>query len=344
MRTLFVAALAATLAGCSSQPPPHAQAAIESGAHTNRFVCPNGQLGRRSSWRPSGSNRRPPAPGPQVGTRRKSRRLLTPGTGRISQVRRRSRLRSRRKPSRRPLASHSHRVRRKHNRRARATRVNPGRRVQAMRSRSALSALPSDTKTIEAQVAAATALAKRITAATAPPSPDTKTDNKDGSGRLEKPMHGNIEKPGSASANGKDLLVAVLMAHPDLKSVSELTDKTIAIDDLYSASNGTIRTALFAAGAFFVQLSEGSRDGDQSAAQWRGAGRNSGPGIGRSGEGVSRNPGLPDISHPPFASCPEGTTIGDARQLANVRADGASAKSRAFAVPIESERGSIFLF
>ena len=39
MRTFFVAALAATLAGCSSQPPPHAQAAIQCGADTNRYVC-----------------------------------------------------------------------------------------------------------------------------------------------------------------------------------------------------------------------------------------------------------------------------------------------------------------
>ena len=45
MRTLFVAALATTLAGCSSQPPPHAQAAIEFGADTNRFVCPEREAG-----------------------------------------------------------------------------------------------------------------------------------------------------------------------------------------------------------------------------------------------------------------------------------------------------------
>ena len=144
MRTLFVAALAATLAGCSSQPPPHAQAAIECGADTNKSNAAltrtdtsvsNGRLGRRSSWQHSGSNRRPPAPSPQVHRRRKSRRLLTPGTRRISQVKQRSPLRSRRKPSRRPRAFRSPRVRQRHNCR-RATRANP------LRSRIALSALP----------------------------------------------------------------------------------------------------------------------------------------------------------------------------------------------------------
>jgi hypothetical protein len=102
----------------------------------------------------------------------------------------------------------------------------------------------SNTGTTEAQVAAATALAERVTAATAPASPDAKTDN--GSGRPETPVQGN-----------KNPLVAVVMAHPDLKAVSDLSGKTIAIDDMYSASNAAIRMALVAAGASLVQLSEG---------------------------------------------------------------------------------------
>jgi hypothetical protein len=54
-----------------------------------------------------------------------------------------------------------------------------------------------------------------------------------------------------------DLLVAVLMARPDITSVSDLTGKTIAIDNRYSASNGSVRTAIVAAGAPEIQLSEG---------------------------------------------------------------------------------------
>jgi hypothetical protein len=113
----------------------------------------------------------------------------------------------------------------------------------------------SNIRTIEAQVAAAIALAERVTAATAPPSPDTK--NRDGSSRLQTLVAGNTEKPGSASANDKDLLVVVLLARPDMKSVFDLTGKTIAIDNMFPASNGTVRTVLVAAGASSVQLSEG---------------------------------------------------------------------------------------
>ena len=55
-----------------------------------------------------------------------------------------------------------------------------------------------------------------------------------------------------------DALVAVLVAGPDVKSVSDLTGKTIAIDDRYSeASISRVRTAMVAAGALEVQLSKG---------------------------------------------------------------------------------------
>jgi ABC-type amino acid transport substrate-binding protein len=60
----------------------------------------------------------------------------------------------------------------------------------------------------------------------------------------------------SLSANDMDLL-AILLARPDTKSVADLSGKTIAIDDRYSASNGGVRTAIVAAGAPEVQLSEG---------------------------------------------------------------------------------------
>ena len=53
-----------------------------------------------------------------------------------------------------------------------------------------------------------------------------------------------------------DLLVAVLMAHPDIGSVSDLSRKTIAIDERYSATSSSIRTAIVAAGAPEVQVSE----------------------------------------------------------------------------------------
>ena len=107
----------------------------------------------------------------------------------------------------------------------------------------------SNTRTIEAQVAAATALADRMTVATATAASDIRANDGDGSG--------NTEKLKSPSANDTDLLVAVLTVRPEIKSVSDLTGKTIAIDDRYSASNGGVRTAIVAAGATEVQLSEG---------------------------------------------------------------------------------------
>lgn len=54
-----------------------------------------------------------------------------------------------------------------------------------------------------------------------------------------------------------DALVVVLMAGPNVKSVSNLTGKTIAIDDRYSGSIRSVRTAMAAAGALEVQLSKG---------------------------------------------------------------------------------------
>ena len=55
-----------------------------------------------------------------------------------------------------------------------------------------------------------------------------------------------------------DALVAVLVAGPDVKSVSDLAGKTIAIDDRYSEQSiSRVKTAMAAAGALEVQLSKG---------------------------------------------------------------------------------------
>jgi hypothetical protein len=55
-----------------------------------------------------------------------------------------------------------------------------------------------------------------------------------------------------------DTLVAVLVAGPDIKSVSDLAGKTISIDDRYSESSiSRVRTAMAAAGAPEIQLSKG---------------------------------------------------------------------------------------
>jgi hypothetical protein len=61
-----------------------------------------------------------------------------------------------------------------------------------------------------------------------------------------------------ASADGMDRLMAVLVARLNVTSVSDLTGKTIAIDDTIMATSGKIRAAIVAAGATEVQLTEGS--------------------------------------------------------------------------------------
>jgi len=63
------------------------------------------------------------------------------------------------------------------------------------------------------------------------------------------------EKTASASSKDTDHLVAILMARPEIKSVSDLTGKIIAINNWQSASIGNVRTAIAAAGAAEVQLS-----------------------------------------------------------------------------------------
>jgi hypothetical protein len=115
----------------------------------------------------------------------------------------------------------------------------------------------ANTRPIQEQVAAATQVAERMTAATAVASPDIKASNLDKSNHSETATRGNAAKTASPPANNTDALVVLILARPDIKSVSELTGKTIAIDDRYSASNSSVRTALVAAGALEVQLSEG---------------------------------------------------------------------------------------
>jgi hypothetical protein len=75
-------------------------------------------------------------------------------------------------------------------------------------------------RTIQQQVAAATALAER------------------------------------ASPNDTDHLIALVMARAEIKSVSDLANKDIAIEDGQSASSASLRTAVAAAGATEAQLSE----------------------------------------------------------------------------------------
>jgi hypothetical protein len=111
----------------------------------------------------------------------------------------------------------------------------------------------SNTRTLRDQVTAATVVAERITVA----APEPKAVNTDRSDRGETVPPRDADMTASAAAIDPDLLVALVMARPEIKSVSDLANKDIAIDGEPSASNRSARTAIVAAGAAEVQLSKG---------------------------------------------------------------------------------------
>jgi hypothetical protein len=112
------------------------------------------------------------------------------------------------------------------------------------------------TRTIQEQVAAATTLAEHVTAATSVPVTEQKSENADPSDHAEAVQSNDAEKTTLASPNNTDNLVALLMVRPEIKSVSDLANKDIAIEDRQSASSTSVRAAIAAAGAAEAQLSE----------------------------------------------------------------------------------------
>jgi TRAP-type uncharacterized transport system substrate-binding protein len=115
----------------------------------------------------------------------------------------------------------------------------------------------SNARSIQQQVAAATALAEHVTAASAVPAPQQKADNAEASVRTEAARPGGVENAAPAPADNTDSLVALLMARAEIKSVSDLSGKEVAIGEERSASSASVRIAIAAAGAPEIRLSEG---------------------------------------------------------------------------------------
>jgi hypothetical protein len=65
-----------------------------------------------------------------------------------------------------------------------------------------------------------------------------------------------IGKTASASPDDADNLVALVLVRPEINSLSDLNNKTIAITEKQSDSSGRVSAALMAAGAAEVQFSE----------------------------------------------------------------------------------------
>jgi ABC-type phosphate/phosphonate transport system substrate-binding protein len=118
-------------------------------------------------------------------------------------------------------------------------------------------AVDPGTRTIQEQVAAATALAEHVTAASAPPAARKEASNAEAYGRTEALPPSDTEPTASVPTNNTDDLVALMMARPEIKSLSDLTGKEVAIEYQQSEAGTSIRTAIAAAGAVEVQLNEG---------------------------------------------------------------------------------------
>jgi hypothetical protein len=257
MRTLLIGVLAATLVGCSCLLPP--QASMEACTDANWFPC----FDRTASIQPIEPK---PASFKTNSATTEIKSTIAAKTEKPSSARVRDRAHLARKKakstkiaakveppaSRIPVSPRSLKTR-PPAADSDTTRAN----IANSDATGGGAVANSDTRAIQAKVAVATAVAEQMTIATVAPASEPQANNKDRSNHSETVLRGDAQKSAPASPNTTDLLVAVLIARPEINLLSDLTSKIIAIDDRYSASNGNVRTAIVAAGAAEVQLSEG---------------------------------------------------------------------------------------
>jgi hypothetical protein len=261
MRTLLIGALAATLVGCSCLLPP--QASIEGCTDGNGFAC----FDRMAASQPIEPK---PASFKTESATTEIKSTIAAKTQKPSSARARDRAHLAMKTakstmipakveppaSRIPLSPRSLKTRLQPASNAAAD--SDATRADIADSHPQGGAVAnSNTRTIQEQVAATTAVAEQLTAATPVPAPEQKANSTDRPGHAGIVLRGDAEKTATASSNNTDHLVALLIARPEIKSVSDLTSKIVAIDDRHSTSNDRVRTAIAATGATEVQLSEG---------------------------------------------------------------------------------------
>ena len=124
------------------------------------------------------------------------------------------------------------------------------------------SALPNPTPGSEAgstRELGATALGGlELTTATANQKRDKQADdNTEPSNSLPATPPAEPETTALAPPNNADQLVAILLVRPEIKSVSDLANKIVAIDVSQSDSVAGVKSAIVAAGVAEVQMSEG---------------------------------------------------------------------------------------
>jgi hypothetical protein len=232
MRTLLIGALAATLVGCSCPLLP--QASIEGCTDANGFAC----FDRMAASQPIELK---PASFKTESATTEYKSTIAGKTQKPSSARARDRAHLAMITTKSTAAADSDTTR--------AGIADSHPREGAIAN--------SNTRMIQEQVAASTAVAEQVTAAKPVPAPEQKANDTDRSGHAETVLRGDAEKTAAASPNNTDHLVALLIARPEIKSVSDLTSKIVAIDDRHSTSNDRVRTAIAAAGATEVQLSGG---------------------------------------------------------------------------------------
>jgi hypothetical protein len=136
-------------------------------------------------------------------------------------------------------------------------------------AKSEVAALPAATdaapvsapRTIQQQVAEATGMAERVTAMTLERELVGKSDNQD----AKPAAAGDTDTTASVSPANLDHLVAVVLARPEINSLSDLNNRSIAIGEKQSAASGSVSAALMAAGAAEVQFNEGKSEGNAGA-------------------------------------------------------------------------------
>ena len=73
---------------------------------------------------------------------------------------------------------------------------------------------------------------------------------------MERGDAGATDKTASGSPINPDNLVALVLARPEINSLSDLNNRNIAIEEKQSAASGSVSAALMAAGAAEVQFSK----------------------------------------------------------------------------------------
>jgi hypothetical protein len=115
-------------------------------------------------------------------------------------------------------------------------------------------AAPASARTIQQQLVEATGMADFVTAIGPGRSSAEKSDNP--GAESDK---GDTDKTASISSDSTDNLVALVLARPEIESLSDLNNRNIAIEEKQAASSGRVSAAFMAAGAAEVQFSEGQR-------------------------------------------------------------------------------------